>query len=365
MSGAPARLTFSFVETATPMTTPPSVRNLQAQASELLARGAGSPVGSHDEGRPEAGTGPQRAQPVPDRSWERPATDVEPAAGRHYAGTPTPGPGAHIASAIERLVRVQASHSGAGASTVALVLADAADAAGVPTRLLDAAAPRHSGLMAALVTEVVGTSEWRRGRRGARLIVDRPRRDALVPADIPALMPVEGTDLSILDVGWSRRELTASGEHHWLTTITPSVDVLVTATHSDALNQTEAALAALSSGGTLKRTVVVAIGTNRHVRRDLRSAGPRMQCLLTVGAVCVMPPSAMAVRSSCGFYELPRRVRQGAQHLFEHVLLTAHRPEADAWPSAAVKSPSGVADRPRPTSAHAVAATTTLTRRFS
>jgi hypothetical protein len=52
------------------------------------------------------------------------------------------------------LVRVRAANTGAGAPTVALALADAADGAGLRTRVLDAAAPAWSGLIGASVTEL-------------------------------------------------------------------------------------------------------------------------------------------------------------------------------------------------------------------
>jgi hypothetical protein len=114
---------------------------------------------------------------------------------------PAPPPMAPAAAADElRLapewIRVIAGHSGAGSSTVALALADAAAATGRRAQLVEAAAPSRSGLVAAASAELGldPTGAWRRGTRGqptelGQVIITRRAVDTL-----PSCWPVDSAN---------------------------------------------------------------------------------------------------------------------------------------------------------------------------
>ncbi len=74
-----------------------------------------------------------------------------------------------------RWVAVVGAHGGAGTSTVALALADAAAAGGQLVHLVGCGGPGGCGLLAAATVElgVDATGAWRTGRRGPRITIDR------------------------------------------------------------------------------------------------------------------------------------------------------------------------------------------------
>jgi hypothetical protein len=85
-----------------------------------------------------------------------------------------------------RWIVVFAAHNGAGASTVALALADAAASDGTAARLIARATPEESGLTEASL-EVLGlepTGHWFRGRRGTVTIdLATPTAASVQPSD--------------------------------------------------------------------------------------------------------------------------------------------------------------------------------------
>jgi len=90
------------------------------------------------------------------------------------------------------LLAVVGAHPGAGCSTVALVVAEAAAAAGRPVHLIEASPASRSGLAGTTRTEL-GTDvsgRWRRGERG-RVTVDRRADDARPPAPWPPFLRPE------------------------------------------------------------------------------------------------------------------------------------------------------------------------------
>jgi hypothetical protein len=100
----------------------------------------------------------------------------------------------------ERWVSVIAAHAGAGASTVALAVADAAATAGRGTHLVETAHPTRSGLVAAANAElgVDPSGAWRRGSRGQLTIARR------AGSDIPTWWPAHtapGDGLVVVDLG--------------------------------------------------------------------------------------------------------------------------------------------------------------------
>ncbi|MDT0276061.1 serine/threonine-protein kinase [Blastococcus goldschmidtiae] len=97
-------------------------------------------------------------------------------------------------------ITVVAAHAGAGASTVALAISDAA-ATDRRVHLVETAHPRQSGLIAAAAAEL-GTDAagaWRRGSRG-RVTIDRRVAD-VEPDGWPVLPISEEPAVTVLDLG--------------------------------------------------------------------------------------------------------------------------------------------------------------------
>jgi hypothetical protein len=110
----------------------------------------------------------------------------------------SPQPPTPAAGRLGPWVAVLGAHGGAGASTVALALADAAAVYGKAVRLVGYAVPARSGLVAVTTVEL-GVSDqglWRSGRRGPHLTVDLFTGSSQHTASRPTLEPHEAT-------GWS------------------------------------------------------------------------------------------------------------------------------------------------------------------
>ena len=102
-------------------------------------------------------------------------------------------------------VSVLAAHSGAGASTVALAIADAAAQVGRAVHLIETAHPTRSGLVAAASAELGADPDgaWRRGSRGT-VIIDRRAGDCTPtgwPAGLPDPADAAEAPLVLVDVG--------------------------------------------------------------------------------------------------------------------------------------------------------------------
>ena len=90
------------------------------------------------------------------------------------------GPGRLRPPPGRRWVAVVGAHGGAGTSTVALALADAAAAGGSLVHLVSCNPPADCGLLGAASVElgVDVANAWRTGRRGQRITLDRPVEQA-------------------------------------------------------------------------------------------------------------------------------------------------------------------------------------------
>ena len=228
------------------------------------------------------------------------------------------------------LVRVRAANAGAGASTIALALADVADAAGIRTRVLDAAAPAWSGLLGATVTELGAAEGWRRGRRGDGVLIDRVEEPVRVPGEVPGPRSVDGVDLTVLDAGWSMRELAASGAGSWVATTPARAEVLVTRPHGLALSQTEAALADLEDQLARDGVVVVVVGAVRWSDREFAPAGRLLRAAQQREAVVFAPLLPAKALPGLGPDPLPKQLTSPSQRLLERITtitgpLTANR----------------------------------------
>lgn len=227
------------------------------------------------------------------------------------------------------LVRIRAASAGAGASTITLALADVADLAGIRTRVLDAAAPAWSGLLGATVTELGAAEGWRRGRRGECGLLDRVEESVRIPSALPAPRMVDGVDLTVLDAGWSMREL-ATATESWVAVAPAQVEVLVTRPHALALSQTEAALADLEDQVAGERVVVVVVGASRWSGREFATAGPRLRTIYQQGAVLFAPLLPAKALPGLGPDPLPKQLTNPSQRLLERITsitgpLTANR----------------------------------------
>ncbi|HCB07786.1 MAG TPA: hypothetical protein DEQ43_26625 [Nocardioides bacterium] len=228
------------------------------------------------------------------------------------------------------LVRVRASSAGAGASTITLALADVADGAGIRTRVLDAAAPTWSGLLGATVTELGAAEGWRRGRRGDGVLIDRVEGPVHVPSEVPGPRSADGVDLTVLDAGWSTRELMAPAAGCWVATTPACVEVLVTRPHSLALSQTESALAGLEAPLGAGQVVVVVVGAGRWSERGFATAGRLLRAAHEQEAVLFAPLLPAKALPGLGPDPLPKQLTNPSQRLLERITtitgpLTANR----------------------------------------
>ncbi|EON25026.1 hypothetical protein CF8_0927 [Nocardioides sp. CF8] len=226
-------------------------------------------------------------------------------------------------------MRVRAANAGAGASTIALALADVADVAGIRTRVLDAAAPAWSGLLGATVTELGAAEGWRRGRRGDGVLLDRVEESIRVPAEVPSPRTVDGVDLTVLDAGWSMRELAAATDA-WVATTLAQVEVLVTRPHGLALSQIEAALAHLEDQLAGDQVVVVVVGASRWSDREFATAGRLLRTAHQQDAVLFAPLLPAKALPGLGPDPLPKQLTSPSQRLLERITtitgpLTANR----------------------------------------
>jgi hypothetical protein len=281
-----------------------STRELQAAASALAAG---------QFARSQAGTS---FVTVPGSSAEpgvTPHTEAGTAAraerGPKVAGVvPTLGP----------LVRVRAANAGAGASTITLALADAADGAELRTRVLDAAAPAWSGLIGATVTELGASDGWRRGRRGAGVLIDRVEAHVRIPGLVPTPRDADGIDLTVLDTGWTTRELDAStvdAADCWVVGEPAHAEVVVTRPNTLALGQAEAVLAGLEE----TRVLVVVVGAGRWSAPEFAAAGPRLRRLHEAQGVVFVPLLPVKALPGLGPEPLPKQLMSAAQRLLDRV----------------------------------------------
>ncbi|GAB2446607.1 hypothetical protein GCM10027062_30070 [Nocardioides hungaricus] len=301
-----------------------STRELQAAAAALAAGRFSTTTAATEATSAIDG---QHARPVSDSIDSGPAACVG-ADGRVTVGTQRP---IAAATGAAPLVRVRAANAGAGASTIALALADVADVAGIRTRVLDAAAPNWSGLLGATVTELGAAEGWRRGRRGDGVLIDRVEESVRVPEEVPIPRSVDGVDLTVLDAGWSLRELAASQTGAaWVATTSADVEVLVTRPNGLALSQTEAALADLEGQLAADRVVVVVVGASRWSDREFATAGRLLRTAHRQEAVVFTPLLPTKVLPGLGPDPLPKQLTNPSQRLLERITtitgpLTANR----------------------------------------
>jgi hypothetical protein len=176
------------------------------------------------------------------------------------------------------VVLVVAGHAGAGASTVALAVAEGlAEARQV--QLVDYTEPVRSGLAVAPAIELGADGAWRRGRRGRLDVVRLSRHPA--GGDLPPLPEIDDAGrLAVVDAGWSLTcaLLDSPGS------LVGTPIVVVTRVTVPAVRQTEQVLAAVDG-----EAVVAAVGPARWPRLVEVSCGPRLGELRSRGQVVPVP----------------------------------------------------------------------------
>lgn len=254
----------------------------------------------------DAGDGAMTSSELRSRSGRaRPAGGCMPWQ-RDHAGRPT--------------ALILAGHAGAGASTVALAVAEALTDNG-HVQLVEYATPRRSGLAAASSIELGAEGAWwRRGRRGHLDIF----RLAHQPADgqLPSPPELDGEGrLLVIDAGWSLTTALlsrCSGD----ASMQDEQVVVVTRTTVPAVRQTEHVLAAVGEAA-----VVAAVGSARWPRAVEASCGPRFAALGSHGRVVRVPVDRRLETSGLTGDRLPKGIAAAGRALARILI-----PEAPTQP---------------------------------
>ena len=227
------------------------------------------------------------------------------------------------ARAIARLIVVSGVHSGAGASTVGLAVAEAAHALGATVAVDEFAGPFASGLGTAcdaeLGTDVSG--RWLVGRRGGFTV----RRLADSGATIANAAPPVGAHptLTIVDTGWSWPPVSTHVVASAAATGLPAALriaplVLVCRATVPSLRRAEAVLEqATVDLGPGHRRVLAVLGPDRWPGEVLASVGPRIRLLRDQHRVVGVPlDKRLAVRGVTAD-PLPRSVTAAGRSLLQ------------------------------------------------
>jgi len=207
-------------------------------------------------------------------------------------------------------VAVVGAHGGAGTSTVAVALADAVAAGGGRSvHLISDAAPHRSGLIAVTTAEL-GISDdgnWRRGRRGTHITVDRCARSADEAAQ---LWPVwSGTrygerPLTILD---------ADPVGHWPPSWLPAAAAVLVVFRATVpgVQHAERALAELRAGDTATvhcPLLLAAVGPRRWTRVVTAAVGTLLRQQQRDGQLVPVPLDRRLERTGLTSQPLPKTV---------------------------------------------------------
>lgn len=247
-----------------------------------------------------------------DTEWEGPVRGDDRDAG-------TRQPEGHRGELEAGWIGVVAAHAGAGASTVALVISDAAAADGQRVHLVDAAHPFRSGLVAAaseeLGTDVTGA--WRRGLRTG-VTIDRRATDT-ASGDWPVLQVADSPPLTVIDLGSAApQNLTRlAGRSRAVVVCRPTVP---------GVRRTEQLLAQL--GG--RPVVVAAVGPRRWSGEVTGSLGPRLLALRAAGRVVPVPMHRRLQVTGPTSSRLPKPLRRAGRALLELLDDGTHRAATEA-----------------------------------
>jgi hypothetical protein len=220
-------------------------------------------------------------------------------------------------------------HGGAGASVVALAVAQAAAEFGRCVRLLDCASAERSGLLTAADADLgAGGAGWRRGRRGG-LLIDRVAGQLTSIADVPvpSQEPLTRAGITVVDTGWGAGEVLSPGT--WLAQAAPSAAVVLVARASvPGLRKVEQALA-IAPGAP-----VLALRGPRRWQRSVRaSAGAQVLLAQGSGRVVTVATDRHLAASGITGAPLPRAVLEAGRQILAALLGTyPHTPAAPGSP---------------------------------
>lgn len=231
-----------------------------------------------------------------------------------------PHPATTVADAVshwlpapgEAPVIVVGCGGGAGASTLALLLAEASGTG----RVVECAPACRSGLAGASTAEL-GDAEagWVQGRRGGVLIqrrADQPPGPGRLPAPLPGLPGA----VSVVDAGWSLRELLDSTG--WLSDLarTCPLVVLVARCSVPSAARLEADLGQLETD----RCWVVLTGHGQLPRPVEHALGTRTRHLRRVDRVHLLPHDARLAMAGITTEPMPRGFDRTARTLLKGLL---------------------------------------------
>ena len=223
-----------------------------------------------------------------------------------------------------RVVMVVGCHGGAGASTLALAVAEAVRESGRSARLLDCASPERSGLTTAVDAELgVDGSGWRQGRR-AGLHIDRVCDGLASVGDVPT-PPAESAgqvEVTVVDTAWGVADILAGD--CWLAQVSSSaVVVLVARATIPALRQLEQAL------GTCPGDPVVALlGPTRWDRSVHATAGRLLTAAESAGRVVRVPSDRHLSVAGISRAPLPKAIAEAGRQIVACVLVKDSHPPA-------------------------------------
>lgn len=259
--------------------------------------------------------------PAPQRVGERAAVTV--------AGGPHPEPDPEWLDEVPGPLLVVGAHPGAGSSTVAVAVAEAASrlpASGttgsvVPpgwVHLVDCSPAARSGLAGVTDAELgVGARGWwRHGRRG-RLTVSRPVDDLPVtPPDTDAALcgaAVREAAVTVLDLGCHLDDLARVPAGPVVVVFRPTLP---------SLQRLEATLARLTALGVTMLgprpgVVVAAVGPAWWPRQVRACAGPLLQQARRAGLVVAVPLDRRLAVTGLGSGPLPRKVTAAGTRLWQ------------------------------------------------
>jgi hypothetical protein len=201
-------------------------------------------------------------------------------------------------------IAVVSAHSGAGASCVALAITDALSAAERPARLIEAAHPARSGLVAAAAAELGTdpTGAWRRGSR--RLATLYRRAGDIIPDGWPEQGPGDPAS-TVVDLG-----LPAPANLAQLSADQPSV-VLVCRVTVPGVRLADHLLAHLHGAA----VVLAAVGAGRWPGEVVASLGPHVRALRESGQVVTVPEDRRLLVTGPTNSPLPKSVAAAGRAL--------------------------------------------------
>jgi hypothetical protein len=230
-------------------------------------------------------------------------------------------------------VRVLAGHSGAGASTVALAIADAAAGAGRPSQLIETAPASRSGLVSAASREldVDATGAWRRGTRphpttAVHVTIDRRTEDRQPTAWPSTDSTIRGELLVTVDLGM------VAGDA--LVRAAGGPIVLVCRATIPGVRLTEQLLNRLDESP----VVVAVLGGRRWPGEVTSSCGPRLGALRASGLVVTVPVDGHLAITGLTHTPLPKAVLGAGRELLG-LLHSAQEAAASPTAHGALRSP--------------------------